>query len=52
MTTKPHNGLCLRVQVLYEANEVGRDTIGAKNLPQGILVDIVVNLGEVNESQE
>jgi hypothetical protein len=37
--------------VLQEADEVGRDTIGAKNLPQGISVDIVISLGEVNEGQ-
>ncbi len=30
---------------------MGRDTIGAKNLPHGILVDAIVSLGEVNESQ-
>jgi hypothetical protein len=30
---------------------VSRDTIGAKNLPQGILVDIVISLGAVNEGQ-
>jgi hypothetical protein len=37
------------VQVLQEVNEVGRDTIGAKNPPQGIAIDIVVSLSEVNE---
>jgi len=37
------------VQVLKEADEVNKDTIGAKNLPHGIPVDVVINLGEVNE---
>ncbi len=30
---------------------MGRDTIGAKNPPQGIPIDIVVSFGEVNEGQ-
>jgi len=37
------------VQVRQEDDDMGRDTIGAKNLPRTILVDIVVSLGEVNE---
>jgi hypothetical protein len=37
------------VQVLQEVDEAGRDTIGTKNLPQGILVDAIISLGEVNE---
>jgi hypothetical protein len=36
-------------QVLQEVDEASRDTIGAKNLPQGIPVDVVISLGEVNE---
>jgi hypothetical protein len=27
------------------------DTIGVKNLPQGILIDVIVSLGEDNEGQ-
>ncbi len=49
MTTKLHNDLCLQVQVFHEVDEVGGDTIGVKNLPHGILVDVIVSLGEVNE---
>jgi hypothetical protein len=49
MTIKLHNGMCPWVQVLQEDDDMGRDTISAKNLPWAILVDIVVNLGEVNE---
>jgi hypothetical protein len=37
------------VQVLQEVDEVNNDTIGAKNLPHGISIDVVVSLGEVNE---
>jgi hypothetical protein len=33
MTIKPHNDMCPQVQVFQEADEVSRDTIGAKNLP-------------------
>jgi hypothetical protein len=39
------------MQVLQEADEVSKDTIGVKNLPQGIPVDAFVCLGQVNEGQ-
>jgi hypothetical protein len=51
MTTKPHNGMCPQMEVFQEVDETGKDTIGAKKLPQGIPVDVVVSLAEVNEGQ-
>jgi hypothetical protein len=39
------------MQVLQEVDEANKDTIGAKNLPQGISVDALVCLGQVNEGQ-